>query len=116
MTLTQAIAAAGMTPPRDIVPGRWLRFPGVGKGRSNRSGWCRLISHTLAIYGDWSSNFSATWRDDTHQDDERTARLLAQARARERAFAAEQRAKQAEAAKKAAILIREAEAKSHPYL
>lgn len=116
MNLEQAIAAAGMTPPPRIYPGRWLRFPGSGKGKSNRSGWCRMISPTLAIYGDWSSNFSATWCDDTHRDDETTQRLLAEARVRERAFAAEQRARQAAAALKAESLISEAMSRSHSYL
>jgi len=116
VNLEQAIAAAGMTPPSRIYPGRWLRFPGSGKGKSNRSGWCRLITPTLAIYGDWSSNFSATWFDDAHRDDETTQRLLAEARIRERAFAAEQRARQSAAAARAESLIQEAVTRSHSYL
>lgn len=116
MTLTDAIAAAGMTPPNRIAEGRWLRFPGVGKGKANRAGWCRVITPTLAIFGDWSSNFTATWRDENHRDDATSARLLAQARAREAAFAAEQRARQSAAAVKADDLIRRAITRSHPYL
>lgn len=116
MTLSQAIAATGMTPPHEIIEGRWLRFPGVGKGRSNRSGWCRVIGPTFAIFGDWSSGISEIWRDDSHRDDENTAALLAQARQRERAFAAEQQKRQIKAANDAAQLIREAAMDSHPYL
>lgn len=116
MTLIDAITAAGMTPPHPIVEGRWLRFPGVGKGKSNRAGWCRVITPTLAIFGDWSSNFTATWKDERHRDDAQSARLLAQARAREAAFAAEQRARQAAAAVKASDLINRAVIRSHPYL
>lgn len=116
MTLHQAITAAGMTPPANIVAGKWLRFPGAGKGRSNRSGWCRLITPTLAVFGDWSSNFSATWKDDSHQDDERSRRLLAEARQREREFIKVQKAKQEQVANKAASIIAKAIPGKHWYL
>lgn len=116
MNLSEAIAAAGMTPPNHLMPGRWLRFPGVGKGRANRAGWCRVITPTLAIFGDWSTNFTATWRDDSHRDDANSARLLAQARAREAAFAAEQRARQEAAAVGAKQLIERCAYRKHWYL
>lgn len=116
MTLYDAIAAAGMTPPRKLVEGRWLRFPGIGKGRSNRAGWCRVISPTLAIFGDWSSGFTETWRDQNHRDDEHTRRLLEEARQRERKFAAEQRERQSVVAREAQALVRDAIISGHPYL
>lgn len=116
MTLEQAIAAAGMTPPQSIVPGRWVRFPGVGKSRSNRAGWCRMISPTLAIFGDWSSDLRVTWRHGSHRDDEESARRLAEARRHERAYALEQRQRQAGAAAQADRLLREATVAKHPYL
>ena len=116
MLLRETLAAAGMIPPAELVPGRWLRFPGIGKGRSNRSGWCRIISPTLAIYGDWSANLSAVWKDDTHRDDKETARQLEDARRREREFARAQRAKQEEVARDAQTLIRQAKFGVHPYL
>lgn len=116
MTLVQAIAAAGMTPPDKLVSGRWMRFPGAGKNRSNRAGWCRVITPTMAIYGDWSSNFSATWRDESHQDDERSRRLLAEARQREREFVRAQRAKQEQVANSAASIIAKATTGKHWYL
>lgn len=116
MNLAQAISAAGMTPPRQIVPGRWVRFPGVGKGKANRAGWCRLITPTLAIFGDWSSNFTATWRDDTHRDDETTHRLLIEARKREQEFQRQQRQRQREAAVQARRLIETCRSGTHCYL
>ncbi len=116
MTLTDTIAAAGMTPPARIVPGRWVRFPGIGKGKSNRAGWCRLIAPTMAIFGDWSTGVSEIWRDDNHRDDEATAKLLRDAQDREKKFAAEQRARQREAAHKAQELLDAAQPMSHPYL
>ena len=116
MLLHEAIEAAGMTPPRQMVPGRWLRFPGTGKGLSNRSGWCRIITPTVAIYGDWSSGLSAVWRDDSHVDDEESRRQLERARAREREFARAQVAKQEEVAQLASKMIRQAKLGTHPYL
>jgi putative DNA primase/helicase len=114
--LDEAIAATGMTPPRNISAGRWLRFPGIGKGKANRAGWCRVITPTLAIFGDWSSGFTETWRDDSHRDDENTKRLLEEARQRERRFAAEQREKQSAVALEAEQLVRKAMIHGHPYL
>lgn len=116
MTLTEAIAAAGMTPPARIVSGRWMRFPGIGKGSSNRSGWCRLITPTLAVFGDWSSDFSGTWHDDTHVDNETAAKLLEQARAQSREYARQQARRQSRAAAEAAQMICNARMATHPYL
>src|SRR5688572_23482139 len=116
MNLTQAIAAAGMTPPPRIVAGRWVRFPGIGKGKANRAGWCRLITPTLAIFGDWSSNFTATWKDDAHRDDETTRRLLIEARKREQEFQLQQRQRQRETAVQARNLIASCRSGTHCYL
>ncbi len=115
-TLTDALVSAGMTPPARIVPGRWMRFPGIGKGRSNRAGWCRLIAPTLAIYGDWSTGLSEIWADGAHHDDVEMARQLKEAKAREREFAAEQQRRQSNAAREAQGLIGAAAISTHPYL
>lgn len=116
MTLQDAIRAAGMTPPRSIPDGRWVRFPGAGKSRANRAGWCRVISPTLAIFGDWSTGLTSVWKDDAHRDDGESRRLLAEARERERHFAAQTRKRQAEAAAKAQEIVAKAREGSHPYL
>lgn len=116
MTLTEAIAATGMTPPARIVPNKWMRFPGVGKGRSNRSGWCKLISPTLAVFGDFSSDISATWHDETQVDAATAAKMLEKARAQSREYARQQARSQARAADTAARMIREATMSTHPYL
>lgn len=116
MTLIQAITAAGMTPPHRIVPGRWIRFPGIGKSRANRAGWCRLITPTLAIFGDWSSNFTATWRDEAHRDDATSKRLLEEAHRRERQLAQELRERQRKAAVEAQGLIKQCHIGTHCYL
>lgn len=116
MNLIEAIAAAGMTPPPKIVSGKWMRFPGIGKGKSNRAGWCRVISPTLAIFGDWSTGVSETWRDETHHDDADSARLLREARQRTQEFIAQQRWQQNQVAASAAQMIEAASRQTHAYL
>ena len=116
MNLSETLFAAGMTPPKDFTTGRWLRFPGVGKGRSNRAGWCRVIAPTLAIYGDFSSGVREVWRDESHVDDETSARLLREAQRRERQFAAEQQRLHREGAARAKQLLDSAVQSRHPYL
>lgn len=116
MNLAEAIAATGMTPPRAFPEGKWLRFPGIGKGRSNRSGWCRVISPTMAIFGDWASGFRQVWHDDSHTDDKASQQALRDAQARERRFAAEQSRKQSSVANDAHHLVSDSDHSTHPYL
>lgn len=116
MNLADAISATGMTPPRAFTCGRWLRFPGIGKGRSNRSGWCRVISPTLAIFGDWSSGLRTVWKDEQYVEDERSRKALADAQERERRFSAEEITRQRLVADKAREMIDGATISAHPYL
>lgn len=116
MTLEDAMRAAGLTPPARLVPGKWMRFPGVNKGRANRAGWCRVITPTLAVFGDWSLGLSEVWRDGSHVDDERSREALAEARRREREFQAQQARRHAQAAQRAADMLRQAVQAPHPYL
>lgn len=116
MQLRETLLAAGMAPPEYLTPGRWHRFPGINKGRSNRAGWCRLITPTLAIYGDWSSGVSEIWRDSSHRDDEESRRLLREAREREVEFLKQQRTKQAAVAHEAVLEIENSILDCHPYL
>lgn len=58
-----AIRSAGLEPPDLIEPGKFHRFPGVGKGRGNDSGWCKLFPDCVGgIFGDFSQGFEATWQ------------------------------------------------------
>lgn len=116
MTLFDTLVSAGMTPPSNITAGRWMRFPGCGKGKSNRAGWCKLITPTMAVYGDWSTGLTETWFDDNHKNDAESASLLSQAKERERRFDAQLRERQAKAAEYAGMLINEAMVSTHPYL
>nr|VFJ69040.1 MAG: hypothetical protein BECKDK2373B_GA0170837_12315 [Candidatus Kentron sp. DK] len=58
-----AIRAHGLEPPGLIVPGKWRRFPGAGKGPPNRAGWCFLFPDGLGgCFGDFSSGLSRSWQ------------------------------------------------------
>ncbi len=58
-----AIKAVGMEPPEVIEPTKFYRFPGLGKNKSNRAGWCKLFADGNAgSFGDWSSGFSQYWQ------------------------------------------------------
>ena len=57
------IRAVGLLPPDVIKPGEFLRFPGIGKGSSNRAGWCILFDDGQGgAFGDWSSGLSESWQ------------------------------------------------------
>jgi putative DNA primase/helicase len=51
-----AIAAAGLTPPDTIEPGRIHRFPGAGKGRGNTAGRCFMFPD---MRGGWYEDYSS---------------------------------------------------------
>jgi putative DNA primase/helicase len=116
MNLREAIIGAGMTPPRHIPEGRFVRFPGAGKGGGNTAGWCRLITPTLAVFGDWSTGLTETWRDAEHIDTAESRRLLEQANQRERQYREAQRRRQNDVGREVERMIREAKRDTHPYL
>lgn len=59
----EAVQAAGLNPPEHIVPGRFHRFPGIGKSNSNTAGWYKLFPDGLGdIYGDKSTELSEVWQ------------------------------------------------------
>lgn len=58
-----AIRAAGLQPADAIKPGKFLRFPGVGKRSGNKAGWCILFDDGQGgAFGDWSSGLSESWQ------------------------------------------------------
>lgn len=117
MLLSEAIRNSGMTPPEHIPTDRWVRFPGIGKGKANRSGWCRMISATLAVFGDWSSDMKATWTDDSRSVDAATIRAANQAhRDAQLIFRRQQKATQDSAASQAQAMLDRATPAIHPYL
>ncbi len=116
-----AIRAAGLEPPEVIERGNFHRFPGVGKRNGNTAAWCKLFDDGLGgCFGDWSSGFSEHWqakRDKPFSAMEREAfkRHVAEAQAQAEA---ECKARQDEAAKKAAAIWQAARPApdDHPYL
>ena len=55
--------ALGLQPPDDLRPGALHRFPGIGKGPSNRAGWCWLSPDAQGgAFGCWASDLSETWQ------------------------------------------------------
>lgn len=59
----QAMQAAGLNPPEHIQPGKFHRFPGVGKHNGNTAGWCKLFpDSTGGTFGDYSTGLSESWQ------------------------------------------------------
>jgi putative DNA primase/helicase len=59
----ETIRAAGLEPPERIEPGRFHRFPGIGKRNDNTAGWCKLFDDGMGgIYGDKSTELSEVWQ------------------------------------------------------
>ncbi len=58
-----AMQAAGLEPPDRIEPGRFHRFPGIGKGRNDDAGWCKLFDDGRGgVFGDFSSGLDESWQ------------------------------------------------------
>lgn len=116
MELRDALLGAGLSPPQNLSPGRWIRFPGIGKGRGNTSGWCRILSPGLAVYGDWSQDLRAVWRDESVQDGRSDREALRDALREQKAERTKERVRQREVAKYAQRLVERAVRATHPYL
>lgn len=116
MTLAETIRSFGMMPPQKIAQGRFVRFPGSGKGRGNTAGWCRLITPTLAVYGDWSTDIRGIWRDEAHEDTRSAREALRQALREQKAQRQQERQRQLVVARDARALISKAASGFHPYL
>ncbi len=58
----EAMQAAGLNPPEYIEPGRFHRFPGIGKS-SGTAGWCKMFDDGQGgTYGDYSTGFAESWQ------------------------------------------------------
>lgn len=116
-----AMRAAGLEAPDVIEPGKLHRFPGVGKRNGNTAGWCKLFDDGLGgCFGDWSAGFSENWQAKRYKplspaEHEAFKRHVAEAQAQ---LDAEHKARQAEAAEKAAAIWNAAAPapSDHPYL
>jgi putative DNA primase/helicase len=116
-----AMQAAGLQPPDMIEPGKLYRFPGTGKRKSNKAGWCKLFDDGLGgCYGDWSSGLSGHWqakcdKSFSTMEQEAFKRHVAEAHAQAEA---QRKARQIEAAAMAATMWDSAAPApgDHPYL
>ncbi|MDZ7641637.1 MAG: DUF927 domain-containing protein [Desulfurivibrio sp.] len=100
-----AMEKAGLEPPADITPGKFYRFPGVGKAKSNRSGWCKLFADSRGgSFGDYSTGLSENWQAEREQPLSKAeqAAFRREVAAAQKAAEAERRKAQDAAAKKAA--------------
>lgn len=116
----RVIEGHGMTPPATIEPGRFHRFPGQDKGRSNRAGWCKIHTDGMGgVFGDMASGLSESWQAETTRqqspaDREAWRKRVTESQARAQA---ELDASQKEAQQRAArTWAASKQAASHPYL
>ena len=116
-----AIRVAGLDPPDAIEPGRFHRFPGVGKRNGNTAGWCILFDDRQGgCFGDWSTGVLETWQASLRKPLSDRARVALRRRvadARSRAEA-ERNARYAAAQIRASRIWNAAPAAAddHPYL
>jgi putative DNA primase/helicase len=116
-----AIRTSGLQPPDVIEPDRFHRFPGEGKRKSNRAGWCKFFADgTGGIFGDFSTGLSANWqakRDTPYKqaDKEAFMRHVFEAKAQAEA---DQQSKYDQAAIKAKTIwdVATPAPEKHPYL
>jgi len=117
----QAAEKSGLALPENIVPGRIIRFPGIGKSNGNKSAWAWLSEDGQSgAYGDWASGLSDTWHAE-HDHAMTAAERAAHTRrvVELRRMRKEEETKQyAEAAKRAQALWDQAAPAldDHPYL
>jgi len=118
VTLAETLATFGMTPPRHFPIGRFVRFPGAGKGQGNKAGWAKLFTPDVAVWGDFSSGQGEAnvWTSDRHVDPAEAARVLREAREQMRRAAQATRRDQEKVARAASQLIAGSKLSSHAYL
>lgn len=116
-----AIQAAGLPPPDHIEHGRLIRFPGADKSARNTAAWCKLFDDGVGgVFGDYSTGLSSSWQAErstplSQAEREAFKRQIAEAKQQRDA---EEKARHAEAATKAATIWEPATLApdDHPYL
>ncbi len=115
-----AMQSAGLSPPDTIQPGKFQRFPGLGKKQDNDGGWCKLFDDLRGgVFGDFSTGLDEHWQAENERvytTEERKAfkqRIEAERKARD----AEQSQQHTAAASKAAEILAAAggDPAQHPY-
>ncbi len=84
-SLFDAMAAQGLTPPANIPPGKYTRFPSNGKAH-DKAGWCYVFPDLKgAVFGDHRTGLHETWqaeRDTSMTAEERQAWAVQVAKAK----------------------------------
>lgn len=117
----EAMEAAGLAPPPDIVPGKFHRFPGANKGSRNSAAWCKLFPDGEGgVFGDFATGMHETWqakreRPMTPAERETFTRQCLEAE-RERRAEEERRHNEARAKARAVWQAAEPASTDHPYL
>lgn len=117
----EAMEAAGLAPPPDIVPGKFHRFPGANKGSGNSAAWCKLFPDGEGgVFGDFATGMHETWqakRERSMTPGEREA-FTRQCQEAERERRTEEERRHSEARAKALAVWQAAEpaGTDHPYL
>jgi phage/plasmid primase-like uncharacterized protein len=58
-----AMRQAGLTPPEDIVPGKWCRFPTNGDRDGETAGSCKLFADCQGgVFGDFRTGLKESWQ------------------------------------------------------
>lgn len=116
----EAIRAAGLSPPDQIEPGKFYRFPGEGKDPNNRAGWCMLFPDgTGGVFGDFSTDRRDSWQaeqDHTYSPQQRAEfkRQIEEAKAQAEA---DEKARHEAASEQARLIWASAyPGREHPYL
>lgn len=116
----EAIRAAGLSPPDQIEPGKFYRFPGEGKAPDNRAGWCKLFPDgTGGVFGDFSTDRRDSWQaeqDHTYTPQQRAEfkRQIEEAKAQAEA---DEKARHEAASEQAHLIWASAyPGREHPYL
>lgn len=114
-----AMRAAGLDPPVHIVPGRCIRFPGVGKGSKNKAGWCRLFDDMRGgVFGDYSSDLYSVWQEKcaTEYTKAERAEFMRKVEANRKQQVAERDRAAVTAAKKAGWILKQTKLEPHAYM
>lgn len=118
--LFDAMRACGLEPPDHFQHVGVNRFPGIGKGPTNRAGWCVIFSDSRgACFGDFSSGLNETWQDPqlAHISSNYITRFAMNARAAKAQAKMELNAKHRKAGKRARHIWDNSRplAQPHPY-
>lgn len=113
-----AIRTAGLQPPENIEPGVVCRFPGAGKSKTNRAGWCKMFSDGIGgVFGDFSTGLYETWQSDRPQTSQERAEFRRQVEQAKQQAEVERKQRQADAARTARdVWVKATPALSHSYL